>query len=461
MGIRLFCAIVVVLALLPPAVRAQEERSIGNFAGAGVRAMGMGGAYTGVADDFTALYWNPAGLAQIRTNRVYTSVQRGSRSSTADFLGKRASSSLENTRFSAMGAVFPYPVYRGSLVFAAGMMRIKDFDWSLRQQGFDALERLHTDFHFQHQGSVMLHGLAAAVDVSPSLSLGATVGFSRGDNEATNEWTYTDTENLYDVRRLLARDSFDDKYGTRFHAILGAMLRMPRDAPRFRLGGTVAAGTSRKITYTFRGLSDPYAYNLIEFDDGSRLENVVIEPDGTFREVRMESFTDDYRLSLPMEFTVGASYEPISGLLLAASAHYAEWTQASYKRQDQDDFRSNQFFDKQYRNVTRYHLGAEWRVPVIAAELRAGYYSDPLPFVGPRDPEWSPDPQENPEIDIQQDRRFFTAGAGLLLDQVLQLDVAWTRGSFEQIEGYEPDGRPRLTENHTITRLIASVAYRF
>ena len=43
-----------------------EEIAIGNTFGAGARTMGMGGAFLGVADDFTALYWNPAGLAQIK-----------------------------------------------------------------------------------------------------------------------------------------------------------------------------------------------------------------------------------------------------------------------------------------------------------------------------------------------------------------------------------------------------------
>ena len=33
--------------------------------GAGARALAMGKAFTGVADDATAAYWNPAGLAQI------------------------------------------------------------------------------------------------------------------------------------------------------------------------------------------------------------------------------------------------------------------------------------------------------------------------------------------------------------------------------------------------------------
>nr|HPI73656.1 hypothetical protein [bacterium] len=31
--------------------------------GVGARAMAMGGAYTSIANDATALYWNPAGIA--------------------------------------------------------------------------------------------------------------------------------------------------------------------------------------------------------------------------------------------------------------------------------------------------------------------------------------------------------------------------------------------------------------
>ena len=34
-----------------------------DFAAVGSRAAGMGGAFVGVADDATAIYWNPAGLA--------------------------------------------------------------------------------------------------------------------------------------------------------------------------------------------------------------------------------------------------------------------------------------------------------------------------------------------------------------------------------------------------------------
>src|SRR5918993_5823642 len=46
-----------VLGLMPSLVHSQ------TFPVVGTRAQGMGGAFVGVADDGTAIYWNPAGLA--------------------------------------------------------------------------------------------------------------------------------------------------------------------------------------------------------------------------------------------------------------------------------------------------------------------------------------------------------------------------------------------------------------
>ncbi|MCK4308154.1 UPF0164 family protein, partial [candidate division WOR-3 bacterium] len=39
--------------------------------GVGARALGMGNAFVGLADDPTAFYWNPAGLAQLKNREVF------------------------------------------------------------------------------------------------------------------------------------------------------------------------------------------------------------------------------------------------------------------------------------------------------------------------------------------------------------------------------------------------------
>ena len=59
----------------PTSVQSQTAadaiRIINNETGFGARAMAMGGAYTAVANDFSAIYWNPAGLASIPGGSIF------------------------------------------------------------------------------------------------------------------------------------------------------------------------------------------------------------------------------------------------------------------------------------------------------------------------------------------------------------------------------------------------------
>src|SRR5215470_2740726 len=57
MELRSFAVIAVLVGAVPSVVSAQSSPPVG------VRAAGMGGAFTAVADDGTAPFWNPAGLA--------------------------------------------------------------------------------------------------------------------------------------------------------------------------------------------------------------------------------------------------------------------------------------------------------------------------------------------------------------------------------------------------------------
>ena len=63
---KLAVLVAVLVAVLPPASLAQGT-SGAQFLGVGIgaRAVGMGGAYASIADDGTALHWNPAGLTAV------------------------------------------------------------------------------------------------------------------------------------------------------------------------------------------------------------------------------------------------------------------------------------------------------------------------------------------------------------------------------------------------------------
>ena len=442
------------LLLLAVQTAAQEERAIDHFSGVGVRAMGMGGAYLGVADDFTAVYWNPAGLAQMTQREVYVAFQRNAYDSEATQSNITARAELNNSRFGSFGFVFPYPVYRGSLVLAAGFNRVKDFDSIIRIGGFSSADSLQQDNTFSHEGEFEVKTLAAAVDVSPSVSLGLALNLIRGDDENVQEFIFNDVEDLYFEKRWTARQSFTDEYKNAFNAKLGLLVRTPREDPQVRFGFTLATGPTHEIDYRFRGIPAATGYNLVEYDNGTVCRDVVIEADGTCTSVQVETTQGRYKVSLPLEFGAGGSARPSRDLLVAASVQFSEWSQSEYQGSDANDLRSNASFENQYRDVARYHFGVEYQVPQVALDLRAGFYTDPLPFIGPRDPDLATDPVTNPLIVTKQDRRFITLGAGLLIDKAVQADVAWTRGTFEVTEGL-------LGESNTVNRAFLGINYRF
>ena len=448
---RMATALPIVL-WLALSLAAQEERAVDNFAGVGVRAMGMGGAYVGVSDDFTAVYWNPAGLAKMKTREVYVAFLRNGTANDATFNGNPSSTDLSNTRFGSLGFVYPYPVYRGSLVFAAGFNRVKDFDWSLRESGIGLADSLSFDNSFSHEGELAITSVAAAVEVSPSVSLGLTLSLISGEDQSMSEFVTTDPENIAFEKRWRAREAFLDNYKTTYTVTLGAMAR----ASKTRIGATVSTGPTHEISYDF---SAPVLDETMKCTDSSPPPTVPwnsIECDDNDRVFQSPSETESssYEISLPIELAAGAAYQPVPSLLLAGGITIAEWTQTEYRRRDRSDVRANTAFESQYTDATRYHLGLEWQVPWIALDVRAGYYIDPLPFVGPREPDLAVHPETNPRIIVKQDRSFLTLGAGLMLEEAVKIDLSWNHGTFTRQE------HP-LVQKVTVERVFAGLAYTF
>ncbi|MFA6470387.1 MAG: hypothetical protein WCW35_15945, partial [Bacteroidota bacterium] len=70
-SIKLFVLLNIVLTGILSAQFSEDAvRYSGRGNGVGSRALGMGNAYIGVSDDYSATFWNPAGLAQMRRLEV-------------------------------------------------------------------------------------------------------------------------------------------------------------------------------------------------------------------------------------------------------------------------------------------------------------------------------------------------------------------------------------------------------
>src|SRR5512136_2646810 len=77
--------------------------------GVGARALGMGGAYTGVASDYSAIYWNPAGLAQMTRAEFSAGLSYLNTKDDGTFLGSTTGAENNVTNLNSFGIVHPVP----------------------------------------------------------------------------------------------------------------------------------------------------------------------------------------------------------------------------------------------------------------------------------------------------------------------------------------------------------------
>lgn len=378
-----------------------DEAAAGNFFVVGARALGMGGAYTAVANDATALVYNPAGLARVIRIEFSGGLTHQRINNKTDLgFGFNDGRMQNNTRFGSGNLVLPVPTYRGSLVLAFGVNRVKSFDQAMRFSSdlYGSDEKgIETE-----SGGIYLWSFGAAVDVSPNISIGGALNYWNGKDNYT--WLY---EKIVDQFLIRYDDAIKDRYSG-FNLKLGV-----RTQPNKFL--TVGATVESPVTFTIKE-------DWLQATNGER-----------------DNGNSEYKITLPFSLGTGVALN-LNNLTVAGDVNYTDWTQMEYKRLE-DIADANRQIQDTYKATLRYHMGAEFLIPRISTTLRAGFFRNPLPYKS----EW-----------VKKDRDFFTTGVGFLIDQVMTLDIAWSYGSWEL-----KNLTPGLTEKYTVNQILVSTAYRF
>ena len=133
----LVCGLFAFVLGVTPGMAQEEIFFMGEELGVGSRAMGMGGAYVGVAEDYTAIYWNPAGLGQLRRMEVNVGFSHNKFVNTATFLGNETKTEDTFSRLNSIGITIPVPTYQGSLVFGVGYNKVRDYDNRFKIEGYN------------------------------------------------------------------------------------------------------------------------------------------------------------------------------------------------------------------------------------------------------------------------------------------------------------------------------------
>jgi long-subunit fatty acid transport protein len=206
---RLFFGVLVAVVIAPAIASAQETPSTFefSFSNPGARSLGLGGAFTALADDATAAFANPAGLVQLVSPEVSAEVRHWS-FSTPYIIGGRyegeptgigldtvddlrtAVSEEQLTGLSFLSFVYP----KGRWSFAFYRHQLANFRAQTATQGlFPGWEAPRAfDRRWSTELDIVSYGAAGAYRFSDRFSLGVGIVHFKGRLDAPFEWSLPD-----------------------------------------------------------------------------------------------------------------------------------------------------------------------------------------------------------------------------------------------------------------------------
>ena len=412
-----------VVFLVPVSMAQVEEMAIGNTFGVGARTMGMGGASLALADDFTALYWNPAGMAQIQKFEFFSSFSHNRARANTYFTGDDiTTTSRSEMRPNAIGFVYPVMARQGGLAIGFGYNRPQNFDYQTAIVGIDPssgtdFSGLSVDELDANSGGIGIWSFGASVYVTKQVLIGGSLDFWSGNSLNHLDTTATDIVN---IDSELSRFRYDDEVDREYSGIGGRIGLLAHLTDNINLGLTLVAPTELGVDELW------YQSTLEVYDDGEEWSD-------------SESGSQIYDIERPFEVGAGVAVKLLNKrLILAGDVQLTDWRQTRYDPAPADDIPKNNF-EEYYATTFQVRIGAEYRIPVVDTHIRAGYFRDTVPFT---------------DAEIENARDFLTIGVGKIFEETLKFDVGYMLGTSQR-------SRNELTTERRTHRIFASAAYRY
>ncbi|TFH02526.1 MAG: hypothetical protein E4H13_01800 [Calditrichales bacterium] len=317
-----------IVVLFTQTLFAQEPFTLN---GNGARAAGMGYAFTGVADDATAISWNAAGLTQLYSMEASVIGKFGFGSLTPDYSDfevdvERGSSFQLN--FASL--VIPFEVGKMHVVGGVAYRTVFDFNndvkYTIKSDLFD------TSFENNQSGAATAISPALAVQINEMLSVGAVVNILMGSWESEN----------IDSDGTTTSSNSSDFSGTSID--IGVLVK-----PNSQL----SLGANLNLPYTLT-------------EDAKNDES---------------GMTAMYDLNVPLFFAIGAMYRASDNLSLAFDYRSRPWSNAEYFMDEV------QIENYELENSNSIHVGMEYLAEAGSSvlPLRLGFYTLPTPSTDEND----------------------------------------------------------------------------
>jgi hypothetical protein len=411
--------------------------------GVGTKALSMGNSFVAVADDFTAVYWNPAGLAFTPVRELQFSLDALRSDAQTDLAGTKTDVMQQRLRIGHAGLLRALPSSRGGFSFAIGFIRPWVLDnvynargtdtftgrqermsryYSVNITGDTIMDTLHSGDRLTYDeaekhisGQINMIPISVGWQFAEGWGVGITVAPIFGTEFQINNYQTTKDGNLFEYGQEKSKRVF---YGL--------------DA---RLGLMFAPGERLKI--------------------GIRLQmpqTIGIVQDFSYRDRFYTDYVDNYpneRGTLTTNFNgaIGAAYKLPFMLISTEATARAPYADAESGSQ---------------RSMWKPGISGGIEVPLtfISTVLRAGYSWKELDLY-PYKLEWEAEPfLYEPDYRIDQNRQMFTGGFAILIKDYATIEAAYAYSMWKYAV-VDPDWQNSISESHASHRFQVSFSLRY
>jgi len=352
---------------------AEQSRTAFTVQGAGARAIGTGGAFIAVADDATAVSFNPAGLAQLLRPEVSLVGQADSRDlALTGFQGQAPNQATtftdtwsKNTHARPTFASFAVPWKRDGLncTFLLSYQRLFDFAaansaaFQGTASGGSTLQNVSQQV--RQSGGVDLYSVALGAELSSRILVGMALNYWYG----RSGFQYGSTSQTSGI-------------GVPFNSVLA-------QSSEFR-GINANLGLIWRSEYVNLGVvyRTPFTASYTFTNSYSSVDPATFVPTA-------QSAATDSKVKWPETLGLGIGLHPGPRLLVTADWSHTPWSSAQYSAAG-TPYQGLNWFDYQNPTVTRdtndLNAGAEWIAYIgddLVIPLRIGAFREPQPIVDP------------------------------------------------------------------------------
>ena len=430
--VKIFLMAISCLVFLIPSLMANGL----NLNSLGTKALTMGGAFVGLADDFSAIFWNPAGIAHFDKKYFGFYGTDIIPSGTYEFsIGAVPVVDAKTVTKNYLGgmATYYYPINEKVVVgFGVYTPSGLGAEWDGKDFAGVAANNPNLDWHSKI--GLVTFAPAIALSLNEKISFGAALNINYGMFDVA---FHAGKAEDYGVDLGQYEESMK---GWGFGATFGILVQ---PSEMFSIGATFR--TPSKVS--FKGDASIPNLSLI----------------GAVMGMQLSPSSDlDREVIWPMWLAAGVAVKPIESLTLTADVQFTQWSKIDVIETDYTDpfwqylMKGEQERPMHWTDTIQFRLGAEYRLKAWA--FRAGYYWDPSP---------APDKTMNvllPSFDFNA----VTAGIGYSLDALqIEFGVEYLMGKERTVDflktEFDPEWETAMPGTYNMKVIVPnlSISYRF